>query len=175
MRFAAILLTVLLASFSGCLESGDDPEAMTDEPTAPVVNGTAMAPLHFEGDVPFGTDPFNVVPVQTPAGGGVPCSTPASTCFIHAFTIPEGVIATVEATLAWSLPANDFDLYLYQEETQLSSDGINSIPPAADVPSTTQVLHYEPLVPGDYDLWVVAWNSVADAYTLDATFTTEPL
>ena len=172
MRSAALLLTALLALSAGCLEGGDDAPAETPDAPAPAMNATAMEPLHFEDDVPVGADPFNVVPVVTPLGGGVPCSTAASTCFLHDFTVPDGTNVSVSlvATLAWSLPANDFDLYLYEGEEQLSQDGINSIPPAAGAPPTTQVLHHEGLAPGTYTFWVVAWNSVQDGYTLDVEF-----
>lgn len=172
MRSHAILLATLLALSAGCL-SEDDAPAATPEASAPAANATmALPPLHFEGDVPVGADPFNVVPVVTPVGGGVPCSTSASACFMHDFTVPAGtnVSVALEATLAWSLPANDFDLYLYEGEEQLSQDGINGIPPAAGAPPTDQVMHHDGLGPGDYTFWVVAWNSVQDGYTLDVAF-----
>jgi hypothetical protein len=170
MRFAALALTALLALSAGCASDDETADPTTDMP-APMANATAPAPLHFEGDVPYGADPFNVIPVVTPVGGGAPCSTSASTCFVHAFTI-NGTNASVslEATLAWDLPASDFDLYLYEGETQLSQDGINGIPPAAGVPEAMQVLRHDGLAAGEYAFWVVAWNAVGDAYTLDVTF-----
>ena len=169
MRIAPFALAALLAFSAGCASDGEDPAPMADMP-APMANATAPAPLHFEGDVPYGADPFNLVPVQTPVGGGTPCSTSASTCFVHAFTV-NGTNASVslEATLAWDLPASDFDLYLYEGENQLSQDGINSLPPSG-VPETSQVLRHEGLPAGEYSFWVVAWNAVGDAYALDVTF-----
>jgi hypothetical protein len=169
MRLAAFALTALLAFSAGCASDEETPGPTPDAPAA-MDNATAPAPLHFEGDVPYGADPFNVVPVGTPAGGAAPCSTSASTCFFHAFTI-NGTNASfaVEATLAWGLPASDFDLYLYEGEEQLSQDGINGLPPTG-VPETTQVLRHDGLAAGEYTFWVVAWNAVGDAYTLDATF-----
>jgi hypothetical protein len=169
MRFTAIALTALVALSAGCASDDEAPGPTTDTP-APMDNATAPAPLHFEGEVPYGFDPFNVVPVQTPVGGGVPCSTSASTCFVHAFTVNgTNVSVSLEATLAWTLPASDFDLYLYEGEEQLSQDGINSLPPTG-VPEATQVLRHDGLAAGEYAFWVVAWNAVGDEYTLDVTF-----
>ena len=166
MRSHAILLAALLAFSSGCLSGeGNDP-APSDAPASPATNATVPAPLHFEGDVAVGVDPFNLV-------DGTPCSTDASTCFKHDFTVEEGtnVSVSLEATLAWTIEANDFDLYLYEGEEQLSQDGINQFPPAgASAPPTMQVLRHDGLGPGDYSFWVVAWNAAADSYTLDVTF-----
>lgn len=169
MRLAAFALTALLAFSAGCA-SEDEAPAPIEDPAPGMGNATVPEPLHFEGDVPYGADPFNLVPVQTPVGGGVPCSTSASTCFVHPFTVDgTNVSLAVEAVLAWGLPASDFDLYLYEGEEQLSQDGINSLPPTGP-PETTQVLHHDGLGPGEYAFWVVAWNAVGDAYTLDVTF-----
>ena len=174
MRLPALLLLLLLsaAALPGCLDQGGDPDPADDEPDTPMEETGSMEDLHFEGDVPVGADPFNTIPVGTPAGGIAPCSSPASTCFLHDFTVPAGTNASLTATLAWQLPANDFDLYLYQGDEALSQDGINSIPPAAEVPPTEQVLRHGGLGPGEYTFWVVAWLSVADGYTLDVTFET---
>ena len=166
MRNLLPLLAALALLLSGC----SDDEAGTDDVPAPTDAAAPAAqvpePMHWEGEVPVGADPFNVVPV-VPG----PCSTQASTCFKHEFTVPEGTEVDLEATLAWGLAANDFDLYLYEGDEQLSSDGINAVPPAAQVPEPQQVLHYAGLEDGTYAFWVVAWNAVGDAYTLDVTFT----
>lgn len=170
MRAFLVTLLTLSAFLAGCSdnESGGDDEA--PDTTTPTAGPAVLEPLHFQEDLVFGIDPFNVVPVGTPAGGGAPCSTPASTCFYYPFTIPANTTVAVTATLAWGLPANDFDLYLYQATTLVSSDGINMLG-TAEVPPTTQVLRHTPLVAGDYEFWVAAWNSAADGFTLDVEFT----
>lgn len=161
-------LTPLLL-LSGCVsdDGGTDTGSDGPEGSNPMTNAT-LEPLHWEGDVTVGADPFNFLPV----GGGV-CSQDVSTCFFHDFVIPGNQSVNLEATLAWGTAGNDFDLYLYQGSTQVSQDGINSIDPtnpASLTPQTTQVMHHTATA-GAYTFWVVVWNAVADSYTLDVTFT----
>lgn len=165
---ALLSMTFLLA---GCAsdDTGEGPASAEQEST---FTPTVPEPLHFEGEVSVGADPFNVVP-PAPVGSGMPCSMEVSTCYYHEFTVGEDAVGngtvSLTATLAWGLAANDLDLYLYQGEEQLSSDGINSLG-AAEPPPTEQVLRHEGLAAGEYSLWVVVWNGAADSYTLDVEF-----
>lgn len=165
---SALLALLALALLSGCL--GD--EASTGDtdllPSEDTVEAAPPEPLHWEEDVLVGADPFNVVPVVTPVGGGTPCSSQASACFVYDFTTNTTV--DLVATLAWRISANDFDLYLYQGDTQLSSDGINQLG-STEVPTPEQVLNHAGLTPGTYSFWVVAWNAVSDGFLLDVEFT----
>jgi hypothetical protein len=163
--FALLAAALLLA---GC--SSKSPSPATTAPAAHGMgNATAIAPLHFGGSFTAGADPFNFLPA-TPAGGANPCSTSASTCYKHDFTVPAGTInASMEAKLMWTQAANDLDLYLYQGDTQLSMDGINQFPPSG-APSPGQDMHVTGLAAGSYTFWVVVWAGAADSYTLDATF-----
>lgn len=162
MRIATLLLVATLAPFAGCLDSDDGP-APADEPVDadPAMN-TTLEPLHFSGSFAAGADPFNLVT-------GSPCSTAASTCFKHDFEVTGNRSVAVTATLAWGVMANDLDLYLFQGDTELSQDGINTLPPSG-VPPPSQVLRHEGLAPGMYSFWVAIWNGVADDYTLDVEF-----
>lgn len=170
MRFALLGCGfALLLALPGCLDEspdGDDEDLLPDGSSPAAV---APDPLHWEESVLVGADPFNVIPVVTPVGGGTPCSTSASTCYIYDFAVNTTV--DLEATLVWGLPASDFDLYLYQDDTQLSSDGINQLG-TVEVPPTSQVLSHGGLAPGAYQFWVVAWNAAGDDFTLDVAFQT---
>lgn len=169
MRHAILATLAAALLLAGC--SSKSPS--TDVQPAPMqaaANHTALAPLHFSGSVTAGADPYNLVPIGTPVGGGGPCSTAASTCYKHDFTIPAGITNTsMEAKLKWSVAANDLDLYLYQGDTQLSMDGINQFPPMG-APTAEQDMHVDGLASGSYTFWVVVWNGAAESYTLDATF-----
>jgi hypothetical protein len=169
MRHAFLAVCAAALLLAGCSSKSPD-SAASPTPTSATGNHTALAPLHFQGTVSAGADPSNFVP-GTPVGGGQPCSLPTSTCYKHAFTIPGNASGNVSlvATLKWSVPANDLDLYLYQDGTQVSMDGINSLPPGG-VPAPEQVMHVDGLAPGNYEFWVSVWNGAADAYTLDVTF-----
>jgi hypothetical protein len=162
MRSTALLLTALLALSSGCLEDKQAPEATPDAP-APVMNATAPTPLHWEGDVTAGADPFNAIPVVAPPE----CSQSVSACEFYDFTI-NGTF-DIDASLVWTNPANDLDLYLYQGETFIGNEGINNV---GDPPGpTSQNLVHADLPPGDYTFRVVMWNAVNEHYDLDVTFT----
>lgn len=153
----ALLLAAAFVFSAGCLE---DDQAPSTEPevAAPAINATAPAPLHWEGETMAGADPFNVVLAE--------CSTQASACEFHDFSI-NGTF-DLEATLAWTNPANDLDLYLYEGETLVSNEGINNI---GDPPGpTSQVLVHSGLPAGDYTFRVVMWNAVNENYSLDVTF-----
>jgi len=125
--------------------------------------GPLPAPIHATGTIAASADPLNLQP------GGAICTTPTAQCTRIPFTL--NASADVTATLAWGTPANDFDLYIYQDGTQVSNDGINQFPPSGpgDVAQTTQVMHAS-LDAGSYEFVVVPWNAVQDSWTLDATF-----
>ncbi len=126
------------------------------------------AAIYDNRTVAFGADPFNFLPAGTPVGGAGPCTTQASTCFYYPFTVNATVNGTVAVTgsLSWTLQANDFDFYLYD------TAGNQVIAGASDVttgPGTQEALAGE-LVPGDYQVYVVAWLVVNDTYSLAVTF-----
>jgi hypothetical protein len=161
MRTTAFLLTTLLAFSAGCLTEDNAPEPTGDVP-APVANATAPAPLHWENDIVAGADPFNANPVlATPE-----CSQSVSSCDFYEFTT-NGTFA-LQASLVWTNPANDLDLYLYQGETLVTNDGINMV---GDVPGpTSQNLAAPGLPAGTYTFRVVMWNAIDEHYNLDVSF-----
>ena len=160
---AAALACLLLA---GCSGTADDGSATPGPGDGALGNQTALPePLHWQADIVAGADPFNFLPT-----GPGPCSQDVSSCEFYDFTVETAVNLT--ATLAWGVPANDLDLYLYQGTTQLSSDGINNVDPtnpSSVQPATSQVLRHA-LAPGSYTFWVAVWNGAADSYTLDVAF-----
>lgn len=171
MRKTLGLLLAALA-LAGCAgEGSDDDPSLTPGDGSGLGNATAPAPLHWEADVLVGADPFNNVPDPgNPTANNPPCSQQVSSCEVHEFTV--NGTWNLTATLAWGVPANDLDLYLYQGQTQVSNDGINTIDPvdpSSIVGATSQVMHVA-LEPGTYQFWVVVWSGAADHYTLDAAF-----
>jgi len=124
--------------------------------------GPLPGPIHATGSVAFAADPANL------ATNAI-CTSPTSQCTRIPFTVNSS--ADVTATLKWGMPANDFDLYIYQGDTQVSNDGINQFPPSGpqDVAQTSQVMHAS-LAPGAYQFVVVPWNAAQDTWTLDASF-----
>lgn len=121
------------------------------------------AEIHETGSIEAAFDPLNVVQSEI-------CTTPTAQCVHVPFTTNASV--SLEATLAWGVSGNDFDLYLYQDGTMVSNDGINSLPPGGpnDVTGTSQVMHAD-IEPGQYEFIIVPWNAAADTWTLDVTFT----
>src|SRR5688572_16498132 len=127
MRKTLGLLAALL--LSGCSGVTDD-DGGGDLPGPGGLGGnvTAPDPLHWENDVIAGADPFNNLPTDPndPASltAPPPCSQkPAGqdiSCEYHEFTV-NGTFA-MTATLAWGVDGNDFDLYLYQGDTEVSRD-----------------------------------------------------
>lgn len=167
------LLGLLLAALmlSGCSGQTDD----GNDDGLPDANGlggnaTVPDPLHWENDVVVGADPFNNLPTDpndpTSLTGPPPCSQDVSSCEYYEFTV--NGTASLTATLAWGIAANDIDLYLFQGTTEVSRDGINSLG-AVGVPPTSQVMHAK-VDAGTYTFWVVLWNAAADSYILDVEF-----
>lgn len=163
MRFV-LAAAFLLALMAGC--ASDD---SAEEPAAPApeagTDAPIPAPIHEEQDFTLALDPTNVAT-------GQPCFGPSVDPPCYYYEVQVETMVDFVATLSWTLEANDFDLYLYEGETQVSSDGINTVgavPP--EPPATTQVMRHEALPPGDYRFYVVAWNAAADTTTLDVEFT----
>jgi hypothetical protein len=159
MRVVMALALHALLLLPGCLEDGEDPAPMDEPMVVATTNATAPEPLHHEGEFIAASDPANaVMPICFGPSVDAPC---------HYYEFSTNVTADLEATLAWGLEANDLDLYLYEGDTELSREGINAI---GDPPNTSQVLVHPGLPPGDYTLWVVAWNAAQESYTLDVLF-----
>ncbi len=169
----------LLAALAACLLLAGCTGSETDDDATPGAGDGATAnalpdPLHWGEAVMAGADPFNYLPVDpndpTSLAGPGACSQDVSSCTYYDFSV--NASAAMTATLAWSVQANDLDLYLYQGDTLVSQDGINSVDPtnpASLSPATSQVMHVD-VAPGLYTFWVVVWDGAADSYTLDATF-----
>lgn len=150
-----LLLSVAFLA-AGCL----DDQAGAGQPTAtdaPFRTAESTLPdrMHWTGQFTVG--------VGAGAATGNPCT--LASCDLRDFTL-DGT-HDLEATLTWGLPANDFDLYLYQGETELASAG--SLQPG-DAPGMSETLVYQDLPPGDYRFMVVGSTMVMDSYELDAVF-----
>ena len=161
-------LGALMTFSAGCVE---DSEPIDDAPTETDDNSTVEAPVaKAMGPQEVPDQSFQVsgswagaLDVQN-IGGLAPCSAPTADCHMYPFSTTTS--HDLVATLSWSLPINDLDLYLWDMAgNELSQDGINNV---GDVPGTEQVLNFPGLSAGDYQLVVVPWNAVNAAYTLDA-------
>lgn len=162
-RMIAPAVALVSVALAGCL-GGDEPTPLDVAPT-PVEAAPDLAPLpdeiHDEKAVPAGVDPFNFAMMDI-------CSQSVSTCFRYPFELAEGNNSTfapvrVEASLAWMTPANDFDLYLFRDGAQVTSDG-------ATPPGNSEAISHDIEEPGAYEVIVVAWAVAVDTFTLDVTF-----
>ena len=159
MRSHALLLAALLAFSSGCLSGEDDaPAPAGDQPAAQPMNATLPAEIHATETVTGSLDPLNLATQEV-------CTAPSAQCFTYPFTIEGNGSVEATAHLAWDLPANDFDLYVYEGETLVLNG-------ASDVTAGPgNVEHVEgDLSSGDYEVIVVAWGVAQDTFVLDVTF-----
>lgn len=111
------------------------------------------APIYDNRTVDLGADPFNL------ALG--PCSTAASSCTLYPLVVESSI--TAEASLAWGVVANDFDLYILDESG-------NPVLSSASSAGGTSEGFSGALEPGTYNVAVVAWLVVQDDYELAVTF-----
>ena len=159
MRLAFLLLaSTLLATMPGCLEDDDVPEPTDDAPPMVAENATLPADIMASETVMGSADPMNFVT------GGV-CESPTAQCFEYPFTIEGNQSVNVDGTLTWGLEANDFDLYVYEGNTE----ALNGASDVTAGPGTME--HVEgPLEPGEYRVIVVAWGVGQDTFDLAVTF-----
>ena len=157
------LLALAAASLvlAGCASAPTDGTTTTDATTTPP--RTLPAAIHDTKSVTGAFAGGNV------ATGGLCEPEQTAQCVRYPFTANNTVAVT--AKLTWTVPGNDFDLYLMQGDTIVSNDGINNLPPGGpgDLTATAQTLNAE-VEAGTYELLVVAWFSGQDTYTLDAQF-----
>ena len=157
-RTLALLLTLALA---GCVNTPTDTsdDANQTQPTSPGM--TALpAPIEASEQVTGSADPLNFA--QMP-----PCSSPTAQCFPYPFDL--NGTATITASLAWTVPASDFDLYIFQDGAPIDVGGQGASPPQSA--GTTEEAIEQELDEGAYELVVVAWSVAQDTFTLSATFT----
>ena len=151
-----LLLALLVApalALAGCT-TGDG--GATPTPTTPADGGGAATlppPIEDSQQVTGSADPLNFA-------SGVPCETPSSQCFRYPFTL--NATAAIDATLTWTVPANDFDLYVFKDGAPFEQDG-------ATPPGTEESVQAA-LDAGEYEVVVVAWGVSQDTFTLSATF-----
>lgn len=158
---AYVWMAAAVAVMAGCLD-GDKTDDETPTSTAgPQPTQELPENITTTGMFVASADPLNI-------GGFAVCSTPTAECHQVPFAVTDAQSgADLTATLSWSLPANDLDLYLYFEGEQISMDGINNV---GDAPNNQQVMNHPDLAAGDYYFLVVGWNAVGESYALDVTF-----
>jgi hypothetical protein len=122
---------------------------------------SAPAPMHWEGMQGW---------VAMPAFGPFEeCEAPLTGCNGPSFTTTGTY--DLQAKLSWTLPTNDFDLYLYNGSGAMGptpmAKGVSGPGPV----STEKILDYPALRAGTYRLWLVPQHGVKMDYELDATFT----
>lgn len=110
-------------------------------------------PIHEEGDVAAGADPFNNV-------GLPPCSTPAANCEEFDFTLERS--ALMDATLTFGEDTSDFDVYIYDEGGAEVASGVQSA-------GIEEAISAE-LAPGTYTVQIVPWTVANDHWVFDAKF-----
>lgn len=153
LAFALALVPV----FGGCVtkDGGDGgPGTNTTAPTS-AMNGTLPAPISDSRQVVGGADPLNTA-------GQPQCSTPQAQCVRYPFQL--NATATVTATLTWTVPANDFDLAIFQDGASVTAGEGGSQPPGTEESIETE------LEAGSYEVVVIPWSVAQDTYTLDVTF-----
>lgn len=165
MQWTRLWIVALVLPLAGCLT-----DSQSVEPTTPVVTPAPKVPPPLPAAIKdakmvvAGLDPFNFVT-------GVPCSQPVSACYLYPFTVDDYDVAnstgnvSIDAKLMWTIPANDFDLYVFKE-----GDAAPVTMSAGSPPATEEAIAAELDGPGNYQLIVVAWAAVADTYTVEATF-----
>ena len=154
------LLVSAALALAGCMGGGDDGGStdIRDNSTGGSgnVTGGLPAPISDSKQVTGSADPGTLAP------GGVPCATPSSQCFRYPFQLNS--TANVTAALSWTVPASDFDLYVFQDGAPHPDS-----PAVSNPPGTSETVKLT-LEPGEYEVVVVAWGVAQDTYTLEATF-----
>lgn len=155
MRRVIVALLLAALPLAGCLDKPaeevvpESTEASADVP----LNATLPEPIEDSQTVTGSADPLNFV-------GEPSCSAPTAQCFRYPFTLASA--ARVSASLAWGLPAHDFDLYVVQGDTDVLS---HAATPPGNSESVEGVLE-----PGDYEVLVVGWAVTQDTFDLKAEF-----
>ena len=139
---------------------GDDGGTSTDiggnETTEGNMTAGYPAPISDSKQVTGSADPGNLAPQ------GQPCTTPSSQCFRYPFEM--NMSGDVHAALSWTVPASDFDLYVFADGAPHPDS-----PDVSNPPGTSETIDTT-LEPGAYEIVVVAWGVAQDTYTLEATF-----
>lgn len=160
MRAFLVISALLVAALAGCTSAKLPTSGLPD---ATLVTPAALpAPIHDSQSVMGQADVQNLA--QQPI-----CTSPAAKCFHYAFT--SNTTANATATLTWTQVGDDFDLYLYQDGTLVSNDGINEAGSSNpnDYTTTTQVMHVA-IEAGTYEFIVVPFLVTEDTFTFDAQF-----
>lgn len=137
-------------------DGGTSTDISGNETTEGNMTGGYPAPISDSKQVTGSADPGNLAP------GGAPCATPSSQCFRYPFEM--NATGTVQAALSWTVPASDFDLYVFAEGAPHPDS-----PQVQNPPGTSETIELT-LEPGAYEVVVVAWGVVQDSYALEATF-----
>lgn len=153
-------LAILLAlAFAGCVNTPSDASDDTNQtdPDAPDM-AALPAPIEASEQVSGSADPLNFA-------GQSPCASPTAQC--HRYPFELNTTALMSATLTWTVPASDFDLYVFQDGAPIDVGGQGASPPGP--PNPTETIEQE-LDEGAYELVVVPWSVAQDTFTLSATF-----
>ena len=156
-----LLLTALMA---GCSDDGGaNPDG--DASGAAASAAGAMLPENFTASETVAASVMGA-PVPAPAEppAGLPyCAPPTSMCYYYPFVVNGTADVTVQADLAWMVPAHDFDIFMADgDDAQLAGDF--AYPPADTATLTASI------GPGAYYLGVVAYFAAADQFTLNVGF-----
>lgn len=149
------LLLAFVLTLAGCMGPGGDAPGDANDTTQPDGEMASLPPpIEVTQDVSGSADPGSSI-------AGPPCSTPSAQCFRYPFAL--NASALVSASLTWSVPANDFDLYIFSDGEPITDQG--GSPP----PGTSESFDVE-LDAGGYELVVSAYAVGQDTFTLNATF-----
>lgn len=152
----AVLLLFSATLFAGCLGGEAPPPQETNSTTPDAEMAALPAPIEDSREVTGGGDPGNL------ATGEV-CSAPTANCQRYPFTLNR--TANVTGDLSWTLPASDFDFYVFQDGAQVISGASD----ASSGPGTSEHLEGE-IEAGEYEIVVVPWGVARDTYTLTVSF-----
>lgn len=151
----AVWWIAIALAFAGCMGPGGDAGNDTNEtPDVGEAPSGLPAPIEASEEVSGGADPTNFVT-------GEVCAGPAANCQRYPFEL--NTTATIVADLSWTVPANDFDLYLFLDGAQTETFSGNQ------PPGTTEGFEAD-IEPGSYEVVVVPWAVSQDTFTLSVTF-----
>lgn len=155
---APLLALAAVALLAGCLGGGE--EAGGNETNGTAEGNATLAPLpppiEATEEVTGSADPVPVTGVMPP------CEAPSAQCFRYPFEL--NATATIAVTLTWEVPANDFDVYIFQDGEQITTTEGGSSPPG-----NQEAFELE-LEAGSYEVVVSAYAVSQDTFVLSATF-----
>lgn len=163
MRVLLVLALASAALLAGCASNSTSPTGDAKLPPAPAMSAVPANITDANHNVIGGIDPLN----GDPTGQGLlpfsPCTSAVEGCIRYAFDVNATAgNVTYQADLTWSIPASDFDLYLFHGSDVIATSG-------SSPPGTSESLSGT-LEPGHYEFAVSPYSVTQDTYSFKAVF-----